>query len=527
MIFEPTVATIDIPDVNLSEFVLAQSHSYPDRVALVDSDSGEQLTYGQLDDFSARAATGLARAGIGPGDAVALISHNQPLYAVAVHAILRAGGVVCPVNPIATADEIRKQIVSARATVVIHAGGQEKIAAAITDTPVTRTFDLNESSGAGSFASLFDNPRAQTYAPGSGDELAALPFSSGTTGLSKGVMLSHRNLIANLVQLQTFWPLDESDTVCAALPMFHIYGFTVILNTALLAGARIVTMARFDLDRYLQIVQDHHITLGHFAPPMVLALATAPQIDDYDLSSMTQALSGAAPLDGDLARRVAQRTGIEIRQGYGMTEASPGTHSVPFDMFDDVPADALGPLLPATQARIVNPATGQDSSAGEPGELWIRGPQVMLGYLDLPEATDSTLVDGWLRTGDIVAERDGHLYVVDRLKELIKYKGYQVAPAELEGVLLGHPAILDAAVIGVPDPVAGELPVAYVVRTPDVPEGSDAAAIMAWVAERVSPYKKIRDVVFIDQIPKSASGKILRRVLKTQATPPVVTAGNG
>lgn len=206
-----------------------------------------------------------------------------------------------------------------------------------------------------------------------------------------------------------------------------------------------------------------------------------------------------------------------IRQAYGMTEASPGTHSVAFREFDSTPAGTVGRLLPATQARIVDPVSGADVPDGEAGELWVRGPQVMQGYLNDPEATAATLSDGWLRTGDILQCRDGDFYVVDRLKELIKYKGYQVAPAELEAVILGHPAVVDAAVIGIPDPEAGELPVAYLVVNGDRAAGVDAGSVMAFVAEPVAPYKKLRGVVFVDHIPKSASGKILRRVLRDDA----------
>ncbi|MGV9710885.1 AMP-binding protein [Gordonia sp. NPDC003424] len=517
MVYTSVVPELVIPETNLAEFVLAEVGARPDATALLDAVTGEKVTYRELDDLSARAATGLVRAGIRVGDPVAVISGNRPSYAIAVYAILRAGAVVCPINPILTPGEIRKLLVLSGATAVIHGCDEALINEAAAGTPVQSVFTFGADSAGTSFSVLYDHPPSRPHIPTSGDDVAVLPFSSGTTGVSKGVMLSHRNLIANLQQLRHACPLSTTDVVCAALPLFHIYGFTVILNSAILTGATVITMPHFDLDGYLRVVAEHGVTLGHLAPPIVLALATAPEVDDYDLSTMTKALSGAAPLDAALARRVAERTGIAVRQGYGMTEAGPGTNTVPLDEFDTVPIDSIGPLLPHTEARVVDPTTSADVEPGTPGELWIRGPQVMLGYLDLPEATAATLVDGWLRTGDIVVYRDGHFFVVDRLKELIKYKGYQVAPAELEGVLLSHPAVIDAAVIGLPDAAAGELPVAYVVLADPASAAIDARSVMEWVSARVAPYKKIRKVEFIDRIPKSASGKILRRELKQSA----------
>ncbi|OBJ83309.1 AMP-binding protein [Mycobacterium sp. 1245852.3] len=518
MIYTPEVTEIDVPLMNLADFILAQAgDARSGNLAVVDAVSGEELTYGDLDDLSARAAAGLSAAGVRPGDVVALIAHNQPLFVVAVYAILRVGAVVSPMNPVLTDEEIRKQLRTAQAKVVIHGLDSTRLPRLTVNTSVEVAFSLGHTQTDAAFRTLFAHDRLTAYQPRSPREIAALPFSSGTTGAGKGVMLSHGNLIANLVQLHNVWPLTDGDVVCAVLPLFHIYGFSVIMNLALRAGATMITMPRFDLDSYLRVIQDKGVTFGHLAPPIVLALANSPAVDQYDLSSMKRAISAAAPLDESLANRVQERTGVVIRQAYGMTEASPGTHSVAFRDYDATPPGAVGRLLPATEARIIDPRTGADAAPGEPGELWVRGPQVMLGYLDLLEATSATLVDGWLRSGDILQCREGNFYVVDRLKELIKYKGYQVAPAELEAVVLCHPAVIDAAVIGIPDPEAGELPVAYVVADVNAGPRPDAASVMAFVAERVAPYKKLRDVVFVDQIPKSASGKILRRFLKDEA----------
>jgi len=308
--------------------------------------------------------------------------------------------------------------------------------------------------------------------------------------------------------------LGPDDALVALLPFFHIYGQTVVLNHGLAKGAKIVVMPRFDFGEMLDIVEKHGITRLHVAPPVVLALANVPEVGDRDFSKLGMVTSGAAPLDQDLADRAGERIGVPVRQGYGMTELSPVTNWTPVEMADTVPAGSVGPLLPSTEARLVDPESGEDVEEGEEGELWIRGPQMMRGYLEKPEATAETITDdGWLRTGDIARiDSDGNYYIVDRLKELIKYKGYQVPPAELEAILISHPKVKDAGVIGVPDGDGEEIPKACIVCDGEV----DADEVMAYVAERVAPYKKVRQVVVIDEVPKTASGKILRRVLRDE-----------
>ena len=510
MIYRARNAAIDIPTVTVSAHVLADAERRGDKPALIDGLTGETITYTELNAMSARGAAGLAELGVTPGDVVAVVSHNQPLFAVVVHAVLRAGAVVTTLNPALTAEEIAKQLSDSKAAAVVSSSAvAAKVAEAAQRAGVHRRVVLSGDSADVPFSALLQSKPVGDVAVDPAECVAALPYSSGTTGASKGVMLSHRNLVANLEQHRAAWRLAESEVFCAAIPFFHIYGFTMLLNSALLAGATVVTLPRFDLRTYLQTVQDHKVTRGHLAPPIVLALANSPVISDYDLSSMRKAHSGAAPLDEDVAARAEKRTGIVIRQGYGMTEASPGTHMVFDEDFASTPAGAVGRLLPATEARIVNPDTGNDVAAGSPGELLVRGPQVMRGYFGNPEATARAITDGWLHTGDIALADGENFYIVDRLKELIKYKGYQVAPAELEAVLLSHPHVKDAAVIGTPHLDSGEAPKAFVVA-----EGIDADALMAWVAERVAPYKKIRAVAFIDEIPKSPAGKILRRILR-------------
>ncbi len=343
------------------------------------------------------------------------------------------------------------------------------------------------------------------------EELAVLPYSSGTTGLMKGVMLTHRNLVANIEQAHNSMPLSEKDTLVGLLPFFHIYGQTVVLNMGLAKGSTIVTMQRHDCDKLIDLIEEHGVTWLHVAPPVILQLANHSEVQDRDFSGLKLIISGAAPLDAELAGRAEAKVGAPVRQGYGMTELSPVSHKSRLARVAETPPGSVGALIPNTEARLVDPATEEDVAEGEPGEIWVRGPQVMKGYLNNPGATaDALVADGWLRTGDIARiDENGFFFIVDRLKELIKYKGYQVPPAELEAVLVSHPKVRDAAVIGVPMDDGGEAPKALVVA-----EGVEAQELMAYVAKHVAPYKKVREVEFVDEIPKSASGKILRRVLR-------------
>jgi 4-coumarate--CoA ligase len=326
-------------------------------------------------------------------------------------------------------------------------------------------------------------------------------------------MLTHRNLVANLVQIESGLAVDEDEVALAVLPFFHIYGMQVLMNGLLAQGVTIVTLPRFDLEQALGIIQERRVTRFFAVPPIVLALAKHPLVDNYDLSSLRQVFSGAAPLSAELALEAGARINCEVVQGYGMTELSPVSHLTPQGHFK---AGTSGVTVPNAECRIVDPVTGEDQPVGGEGELWVRGPMVMKGYLNNPEATAATIdADGWLHTGDVgFIDPDGHLTVVDRVKELIKVKGFQVAPAELEALLLTHPAGADAAVIGIPDDEAGELPRAFIVLKPG--QEIEAADITDFTRQHVATYKVVHDVVFTDAIPKSPSGKILRRMLRDQ-----------
>jgi acyl-CoA synthetase (AMP-forming)/AMP-acid ligase II len=504
---------VEIPDMALHELVLGGAAERGSRAAVVDGPTGRALTYGQLAAGVRQMAAGLSARGFARGDVLAVYSPNLPEYAVAFYGVSAAGGVTTTVNPLYTGGELAVQLADAGARFVLTTPPLlDRAIEAATRSGVEEVFVFGEGKGATSFASLLaaTGPAPPTVGIDPATDVVALPYSSGTTGLPKGVMLTHRNLVATLVQWNAVLPTGPEDRLIAVLPFFHTYGLGLLMGWTLWCGATLVSMPRFDLEEFLRVLQEHRITRALLVPPILRVLAKHPLVASYDLSSLELIGSGAAPLDPELERACAERLGCPVVQGYGLTETTTSVFSTA-----GAPRGprhgSVGVLLPDTEARIVDPASGQDLGTGEPGELWVRGPQVMRGYLNAELATAAVLdPDGWLRTGDLCrVDPDGYLFVVDRIKELIKYKGYQVAPAELEAVLLAHPHVADVAVVRSPDQEAGEIPKAFVVASGPV----DAQALMAWVAERVAPYKRIRRVEFVDEIPKGPYGKVLRHVL--------------
>jgi acyl-CoA synthetase (AMP-forming)/AMP-acid ligase II len=520
MIYRSPLPDVDIPDESLTTYVLHRARELEDKPALIDGPTGRILTYAGLDRAVRALAGGLAARGFGHGDVLAVMAPNLPEYAIVFHGVAFAGGTVTTINPTYTEREVHHQLVDSGARLLVTVPlFLETADRGAEGTRTEQTFVLGAEQGRDlpdgvrPFSDLLGTPLAEQV-PVDADDVVALPYSSGTTGVAKGVMLTHRNLVANIAQVLSAAQMREDEKIIAVLPFFHIYGMQVLMNTGLRGGATIITMPRFDLEQFLRLHQEHGITRSFVAPPIVLALAKHPLVDQFDLSALEQVISGAAPLSADLAQDAGKRLSCEVVQGYGMTELSPVSHMTPPGYFKP---GSVGVNAPNTELRIVHPATGADLGLGEDGELWVRGPQVMKGYHNNPEASAITLDDdGWLHTGDIGhVDSDGHVYVVDRLKELVKYKGFQVAPAELESLLLGHPAVADAAVVGLPDEEAGEIPVGYVVLKPDA--AVTAEELQTYVAEQVATYKQLRRVEIVDAIPKSASGKILRRVLRDQA----------
>ncbi|MFF6915456.1 AMP-binding protein [Streptomyces sp. NPDC012466] len=515
----------DVPPVELPihEAVLARAAEFGDTPALIDGTDGTTLSYEQVDRFHRRAATALAEAGVRKGDVLALHSPNTIAFPTAFYAATRAGATVTTVHPLATADEFAKQLRDSAARWIVTVSPLLDVArrAAEIAGGVREIFVCDSARG---HRSLIDLPASTAPEPqvaiDPAEDVAALPYSSGTTGIPKGVMLTHRQIATNLAQLNPAIPAGPGERVLAVLPFFHIYGLTALMNAPLRQGATVVVLPRFDLEQFLAAIQNHRITALYVAPPIVLALAKHPAVAQYDLSSLKYIISAAAPLDARLAAACSERLGLPpVGQAYGMTELSPGTHVVPLDAMGEAPPGTVGKLIAGTEMRIVSlDDPGEDLPAGASGEILIRGPQIMKGYLGRPDATAAMIdPDGWLHTGDVGhVDEDGWLFVVDRVKELIKYKGFQVAPAELEALLLTHPGIADAAVIGRYDDDGNEVPHAFVVRQPSAAELTEAE-IMMYVAERVAPYKRIRHVTFTVGVPRAASGKILRRQLRESA----------
>ena len=520
MIFRSPLPEVVIPEIPITPFVFQNAKERGDKPALIDGPTGRTITYSELTGSIARVAASLSRRGFKKGDVFGILSPNIPEYAIAFHGVATLGGIVSPVNPLYTEHEIAHQLKDAGARFLVTVPQFfEKGAGAAREANIEELFvfqnagddDSEVVNNATPFSALLEgdgdvpevtiNPR---------EDLVALPYSSGTTGLPKGVMLTHHNLVANMCQMDGLQYFTETDTLICVLPLFHIYGLVVVLNLGLYQGATLVTVPRFELEPFLQLVQDHAVTLAHLVPPIVLALSKNPVVENYDLSKLKTIFCGAAPLDEHLTRACMQRLDCDVRQGYGMTETSPVTHSSPADP-SQVKFGSVGVPAPNTECKIVDLETGEALGPNKEGEVCVRGPQIMKGYLNRPQATAATVdADFWLHTGDIgYADDDGHFFIVDRAKELIKYKGFQVPPAELEALLLTHASVADAAVIPIPDDEAGEVPKAFVVLKGE----ATAKELMEFVNSRVAPHKKIRMLEFTDKIPKSPSGKILRRVL--------------
>lgn len=509
-IYQSLHGDVDIPDISVTE-CLMRGLGQTDKPMIIDGPSGRSLTAGQLVDKIQRLAGGLTERGILPGGTVAILAPNIPEYPVVFHGVAWGGGTVTTINPTYTATEIAHQLNDSGADLLVtvpmfvDVAREAMVGTAVRDLVIV---------GAKTCLSLDDVMGAPLPAQAPVDpstSVVALPYSSGTTGRPKGVMLTHRNLVANVLQAARSADLSKADVTIAFLPFFHIYGMTVMMNLFLSEGASIVTMPRFDLEQFLGLIETHRATRLYIVPPVALALAKHPMVESHDVSSVVEIFSGAAPLDAETEAAVGTRFGARSVQGYGMTEMSPISHMT---VADAVRHGASGQAVASTECRVIDPETLNDVAVGEEGELWVRGPQVMKGYLNNPDATAQTIVEGgWLRTGDLaLIDADGFMFIRDRLKELIKYKGFQVAPAEVEAALISHEHVLDAGVIGKPDPEAGEVPVAFVVRSPGAQ--INETGLTAYLERSLAHYKRPAEYRFVDSVPKSASGKILRRELR-------------
>jgi len=513
---------VEIPEVSLYDFLLGDLGEVADKPAFVDGGSGASITFAELKDMVNTLAAALAERGIGRGDVVAIFSPNTPYYPVVFHGVLRANAIVTSANSLYSPGELAHQLRDSGAKMIFTISlFLDRARAAATDVGLAEEaiVVLDEADGCTSLRDLLGASAEPPAPTREANDTAVLPYSSGTTGLAKGVILTHRNLVANLCQIAAVFRGDVHTKLLAVLPFFHIYGMTVLMNAGIHRRQTVVTMAKFELPEFLRVVCEHGIQRVYIAPPVAVALAKHPMIDDYDLSCVDVIFSGAAPLDAELGDAVATRLGCEVLQGYGMTEMSPVSHCIP-DGRVDIDLSSVGFAVPNMECRLVDPETGEEVGPGGRGELWCKGPNVMAGYLNNEEATAATLdAAGYLHTGDIAVVDDHDVFtIVDRVKELIKYKGYQVPPAELEALLLTHDKIADVAVIGVRgsgEHEGEEVPKAFVVRQ-DAGADLTEDEVMSFVAELIAPHKKVRVVEFIDVIPKSASGKILRKDLRAR-----------
>ena len=509
----------------LQELLARAAARWGDKTAVIDGE--RTFTYSDLDALSDKFAAALAGLGVERGERVAVLAPNCAEFVIAFYGTLKAGAVATTVNSGYREREIAHQLNDSGArTLVAHEALRDMWEAALdTAAGVERRIVIGGGDGSDSDESFWALVEGASGDPPAFDvdpmeDVAVLPYSSGTTGLSKGVMLTHYNLVSNtrqfLARADEEASLREDDVILTHLPLFHIYGMNVLMNGAIGSGAAQVMMGRFDMEEFLDLLERHRVTVLFTVPPVGLGLTQHPGVAARDLSSLRVGFFGAAPLSADLQARIQEVLGFPIIQGYGMTEASPVTHA-DFMEAHLIRHGSIGRPLPDTEQKVVDVETGtREAAAGEPGELLVRGPQVMKGYYRNAAATAETLTpDGWLHTGDIArVDEDGCAWVLDRKKELIKYKGFQVPPAELEGVLLEHPGIADAAVIGKEDLESGEIPKAFVVRKPGAGgEEVTADEVMGFVASKVATFKRVREVEFIDAVPKNPSGKILRRTL--------------
>jgi len=511
--------SLTYPRIAYGEMLARPVALAPDREAIVAG--ATSVTFRELEGLVNAFAHGLRGLGITRGDRVCLFMTNRPEYIIAFFALARLGAVPSPMNPSYKEREVAYQLVDAQAVAIITQSDLAPVVrAARAETPRLKDVIIVGSGGNVSdgvrFADLVAG--SPTTAPATDalewEALLTLPYSSGTTGLPKGVLLSHKAFVCNNIQFAAALRITDADTLLVFLPLYHIYGL-MLMGAAVQAGARLVLMERFDLAACCRLVARYRVTMLPLVTPVLAALVQSPETGRTDWSSVRLTMIGAAPVPPELARRFRELTGVKVVQGYGLTEAGPLTHVNPAHDDDLLSIDTAGPPCSDTEQKIVDLETGERTLApGEVGEVCVRGPQLMMGYWNSPQATAATLRDGWLYTGDIgsVDER-GYLRITDRKKEMIKCKGFGIAPAEIEALLFEHEGVEDVCVIGKADTEAGEVPKAFVVRKDHT---LTAETLLAWAGGRLAGYKRIHEIEFVDAIPKTPSGKILRRVLKEQ-----------
>ncbi|KAL4291283.1 hypothetical protein GQ457_14G007770 [Hibiscus cannabinus] len=526
IIFRSKLPDIYIPNhLPLHTYCFQNLSAVASNRCLINGTTGEVYTYGEVELTARRVGSGLNKLGIGEREVIMLLLPNTPEFVLSFLGASFRGAIVTAANPFCTPAEIVKQVKASGAKLVITmAGYVDKVKEFALDNDVKIICIDSAPEGCLHFSELTQADERDL--PGvdiDPEDVVALPYSSGTTGLPKGVMLTHKGLVTSVAQQvdgeNPNLYFHSEDVILCTLPMFHIYALNSIMLCGLRVGAAILIMQKFEIGMLLELIQKHKVTVAPMVPPLVLAIAKSSETDKYDLSSVRIVKSGAAPLGQELEDAVKVKfSGATFGQGYGMTEAGPvlamglGFAKEPFE----IKSGACGTVVRNAEMKIVDPDTSLSLPRNQAGEICIRGDQIMKGYLNDPEATARTIdKDGWLHTGDIgYIDNDDELFIVDRLKELIKYKGFQVAPAELEAMLIAHPDIADAAVVAMKDEEAGEVPVAFVVKSEKSQISEDE--IKQYISKQVVYYKRIKRVFFAETIPKAPSGKILRKELRAK-----------
>lgn len=517
-------STITIPEKSLPQMLRESAEKYPHNNAL--SFYGRKVTYEQLSQTVTHFASALQNRGVEAGDRIAIMLPNCPQYVISYFGILTAGAIVTQVNPMSVERELEY---------ILNDSGAETIV--VFDALYAKVKSVQSSTKLRNIVVVSLQPSEHTFAPDTkfeaflaessgrtsvvdvdpAEDVAVLQYTGGTTGRSKGAMLTHRNLLANVLQSHEFFKNDIKPGVersLTVIPLFHVFGMTACMNLSIYTGAEIILLPRFDLEEVLNTIKNEQPTMFPGVPTMYVAITNHPKAEEYGIGSIEICNSGSAPMPVELLKEFERKTGSKILEGYGLSEASPTTHCNP--SFAERKPGSVGIGMPSTEYRIVDLATGtEEVPAGELGEVIIKGPQVMKGYWNMPEETANTLRDGWLYTGDIAkVDEEGYLYIVDRKKDMIIASGYNIYPRDIEEVLYEHPSVQEAVVIGIPDEYRGEAVKAVIVLKAG--KEADEAQIKEFCRQNMAAYKVPNVIEFREQLPKTSVGKILRRALREE-----------
>ncbi|MCE4603508.1 MAG: long-chain fatty acid--CoA ligase [Aeropyrum sp.] len=534
---------IEIPNKPLYWILEESASKFPNRSALVFY--GREVSYMELLDKARRFATYLKSIGVDKGDVVGIFLPNSPQFAIAFYGALMVGATVSPMNVLYSPREIHHQLSDNKAKVLVAIDlFKDKIVAGLPDSvekvlwtgiqdflPPLKSFLYKifkkppkpPSGGVhGRFMdALKSEPISQGVEVDIENDIAALMYTGGTTGTPKGAMLTHKNLLANVLQIDAWFKrgVKGKDVFIGVLPWFHIYGLTAVLNSGVHKAATIIVYARPDIDEIMKDIQKYKATVFHGVPTLYRMIINHPKVSKFDLTSLEVCISGAEPLPKAVAERFMELTGAKLREGYGLTETSPVTHVNPIE--GEARYGSIGVPVPSTLAAIADPEEDRILPQGEVGELIVSGPQVMRGYYNRPEENEKVFMEccgmRWLRTGDMAKmDEDGYFYIVDRKKDIIKYKGYSVFPREIEEVLYRHKCVREAAVIGVPHPEYNEYPKAFISLREECKGKITPEELIEFARENLAPYKVPKEVEIRDDLPKSGVGKILRRVLREE-----------